>query len=225
MRYERLIREHPGPMSAIAHNCRSCGSDLPAGARFCASCGARTTAAGPVTWSASERRYFGVVPARSLVIGLRTRLGRLVAIARSSIRYAAAVIVSRSGAAVERFRLQREQSRLEHERARRLLALGDAVYRNAQEETVHIRSQIGELERRMAETQAELQRIERRATEQIAAARMESGPTSVVEPEPVPEPAPVPSEPPGPVIVPEPEPVPHEQPGPVIVPEPQPPTE
>jgi hypothetical protein len=157
-------------MSAIAHNCRSCGSDLPVGARFCASCGARTTAAGPVTWSASERSYFGVAPARSLV-GLRTRLGRLFAIARSSILYAAAVIVSRSGAAVERFRLHREQSRLQHERARRLLALGDAVYRNAQEETAHIRSQIGELERRMEGTQAELQRIERRATEQIALAR------------------------------------------------------
>ncbi|HSS74964.1 MAG TPA: hypothetical protein VLK53_15495 [Gaiellaceae bacterium] len=110
------------------------------------------------------------------------------------------------------------------ERGRRL-APGEAVYRDRPEGATHIRARIGELERRMEETQTELQRIERRATEQIALARVESGPTSVVAPEPVPEPTPAPSEPPGPVIVPEPEPVPHEQPGPVIVPEPQPPTE
>jgi hypothetical protein len=216
-------------MSAIAHSCPSCGSNLPVGARFCASCGARTTATGPVTWSAAERRYFGVVPARSLVSSVRTRLGRFFAIARSSIRYAAAVVVSRSGAAVERLRLQREQSRLQHERSHRLYALGDAVYRNEREETAHARSRIGELDRRMEETRAELQRIEHRANEQVAQARMEGGPTIVPEPEPepepVPEPTPAPSEPPGPVIVPEPEPVPHEQAGPVIVPEPEPPTD
>lgn len=225
MLYARWIREHHGLMSAIAHSCTSCGGDLPVGARFCASCGTRTDVSGPVTWSSSERRYFGVVPARSLVIDVRTRLDRLFAIARSSIRYAVAVVVFRSAAAIERFRLQRERSRLEHERAHRLHALGDAVYRNEGEETAHVRAQIEELERTMEETQAELQRSERRATEQIALARMESGPTNVVRPEPVPEPMPAPSEPPGPVIVPEPEPVPHEQPGPVIVPEPQLPTE
>jgi hypothetical protein len=213
-------------MSAIAHSCPSCGGDLPVGARFCASCGARAAATTrPVNWSTSERRYFGVVPARSLVIGARIRLHRWVAIARSTLRYAVAVVVSRSGAAAERLRLHREQSRLEQERSRHLLALGDAVYRDEREEAAHIRSRIGELDRRMEETQLELQRIESRAHEQVAQARLEGGPTNVIAPEPVPEPMPVPSEPPGPVIVPEPEPVPHEQPGPVIVPEPQPPTD
>jgi hypothetical protein len=73
----------------------------------------------------------------------------------------------------------------------------------------------------------ELQRVARRAEEQVAQARMEGGPTNIVEPEPsiVPEPSPVPNDPPGPVIVPEPSPVPHEPPGPVIVPEPEPPSE
>jgi zinc ribbon protein len=213
-------------MSAIAHSCPSCGSGLPVGARFCAACGARTAAIGrPVNWSTSERRYFGVVPARSLVIRARLRLRRWFAIARSSLRYAVAVVVSRSGAAAERLRLQREQSRLEQERSRHLHALGVAVYRNEREETAHIRSRIGELDRRMEAIRADLQRSERRANEQIAQARLEDGRTNLVEPEPIPEPMPVPSEPPGPVIVPEPEPVPHEQPGPVIVPEPQPPTD
>jgi len=199
---------------------------LPVGARFCASCGARTAAiARPVKWSTSERRYFGVLPARSLVVGARIRFRRWVAIARSSLRYAVAVVVSRSGAAAERLRLQREQSRLGQARSRHLHALGDAVYRNEREETAHIRSQIGELDRRMEALRADLQRSERRANEQIAQARLEGGRTNVIQPEPVPEPMPVPSEPPGPVIVPEPEPVPHEQPGPVIVPEPQPPTD
>jgi hypothetical protein len=77
----------------------------------------------------------------------------------------------------------------------------------------------------MEDTRAEQQRVRRRAEDQIVQARMEAGPTNVVEPEPEPEPMPEPSEPPGPVIVPEPEPVPHEPPGPVVVPEPAPPSE
>ena len=49
-------------MSAIAHSCASCGSDIPAGARFCASCGARTgSAEGPVTWSISNGIGAGVI--------------------------------------------------------------------------------------------------------------------------------------------------------------------
>jgi hypothetical protein len=212
-------------MSAIAHSCPSCGSEIPVGARFCASCGRYTAATGPVSWSLSERRYFGVVPAKSLVRAGLTRLTRFLTIARSTIRYAVAVVVSRSGAAVEDFRLRREQSWLRRERTRQMQALGEAVYRNDLEESARIRSGVGELERRMDDTRAEQQRVRRRAEDQIVQARMETGPTNVVEPEPVPEPMPEPSGPPGPVIVPEPEPVPHEPPGPVVVPEPAPPSE
>ena len=212
MRYAPWIPgTHRGPMSAIAHNCASCGHG--------------TAAAGPVTWSTSERHYFGIVPAKSLIRAGHTRLARFLAIVRSTINYAAAVVVSRSGAAVDEFRLRREHSRLRRERTRQIQALGEAVYRNDLEETARIRSGVDELERRMEATRTEQQRIRRRAEEQIARARMETGPTNVVEPEPVPEPVPEPSEPPGPVIVPEPEPVPHEPPGPVIVPEPEPPRE
>ena len=190
MRYARSIREHRGLMSAIVHSCPSCGGDLPVGARFCASCGARTAAAGPVTWSSLRApRTSAWCPRGASSPAFAPVCDRLFAIARSSIRYAAAVVVSRSGAAVERVRLQRERSRLEHERARRLHALGDAVYRNERRRDRRISARrSGNWSARMEETQAELQRIERRATEQIALARMESGPTSVVEPEPVPEP-------------------------------------
>ena len=212
-------------MSAIAHRCPSCGSEIPVGARFCASCGHYTAAAGPITWSWSERRYFGVVPAKSLLRAGHGRLTRFVAIVRSTIRYAAAVVVWRSGAVVEDFRLRREQSWLRRERTHQMQALGEAVYRNDLEETARIRSGIGELEQRTEDTRAEQQHVRRRAEEQIAQARMETGPTNIVEPELVPEPMPEPSEPPGPVIVPEPEPAPHEPPGPVIVPEPAPPRE
>jgi hypothetical protein len=174
--------EHRGPMSAITHSCASCGTELPVGARFCASCGARAARVDrPVSWSTSER-------------------------------------------------LRHQAAQLDHDRARQLHALGVAVYRRDRNLAAHIRVGIGELDRRMEAVGDELRRVERRVEEQIARARMEGGPTNIVEPdapEPpiVPEPEPVPHDPPGPVIVPEPEPVPHEPPGPVIVPEPKPPTE
>ena len=105
------------------------------------------------------------------------------------------------------------------ERARALLALGDAVYRDDRGASIRVRAEVAAIERRMEALNMELSQIDRREHERIAHAQMEGQPTNVVVPEPQPEP----SEPPGPVIVPEPEPVPHEPPGPVIVPEPAPP--
>jgi hypothetical protein len=221
-------------MSAIAHSCASCGTALPAGARFCASCGARAAPIGrPISWSSSERRYFGVVPGKRIAAAARTRAGRLVAITRSRLRLAFAVVAARASAGIERLRLRRQAGRLRQERTSELQALGEAVYRGDRKQTANIRVRVGEVERRMAELEEELRRVELWAEGHIARARMEGGPTNIVEPTPpgapeppiVPEPEPVPHEPPGPVIVPEPEPAPHEPPGPVIVPEPQPPTE
>jgi zinc ribbon protein len=225
--------EHRGPMSAIAHSCGSCGTEVPAGARFCASCGARAVSVGgPVSWSTSGRRYFGVVPGQRVAGAVRRKGGRLLAVVRSRLRLALVVIAARVAAEVERYRLRRRAAQLEADRARQLHALGDAVYRGDRKPAVHIRVRIRELDRRMEAVKEKLGRVERSAQEQIARARMEGGPTNIVEPTPgapeppiVPEPEPVPHEPPGPVIVPEPEPEPHEPPGPVIVPEPQPPTE
>jgi hypothetical protein len=233
MRYERSIWEHRRRMSAIAHSCASCGNDLPVGARFCASCGARAAPIGePVSWSTSERRYFGVVPGRSIAAAVRTRAGRLLGVARSRLSLALAAVSARLQARIERYRLRRRLAQLGQERARLLHALGDAVYRGDRKPAASIRKQIGELDWTMTAVTEEIERVDRWAEEQIARARMEAGPTNVVEPSPdtprppiVPEPEPVPSDPPGPVIVPEPEPVPHEPPGPVIVPEPQPPSE
>jgi len=221
-------------MSAVTHHCASCGNDLPAGARFCASCGARAAPIGRrVTWSRSERHYFGVIPGRSIAAAARTRIGRLLVVARSRLSLAITIVSTRLQAAIERYRLRRRVSQLGRERLRYLQALGDAVYRDDRRLAASTRRQIDELDRTTAVMKEEIKGVDRWAEERIAHARMEGGPTNVVEPEPspdapeppiVPEPQPVPSDPPGPVIVPEPEPVPHEPPGPVIVPEPQQPT-
>jgi hypothetical protein len=225
--------EHRGPMSAITHSCVSCGTELRVGARFCASCGARAVPVGrPVSWSSSERRYFGVVPGKRVAAAARGRAGRLLAVARSRLRLALVVVAARVAAAVERYRLRRRAAQLDDDRARQLYALGDAVYRGDRRLAAQVRVRIRELDRGLEALTEELGRVERCAEERIARARMEGGPTNIVEPSPgapeppiVPEPEPVPHDPPGPVIVPEPEPEPHEPPGPVIVPEPQPPTE
>jgi hypothetical protein len=191
-----------------------------------------SSARGPVSWSVAERRYFGVVPGGRIAASVRTRLGRLRAVARSRVRLALVVAHSRLTVARVRLPLHWEARRLEAERTRLLHALGGAAYRDDREETGRLRAQIGELEGRMEAVHDHVKQIERWEIEQIARARLEGSPTNIVpqppgtpEPEPplVPEPEPVPHEPPGPVIVPEPEPVPHEPPGPVIVPEPQPP--
>jgi hypothetical protein len=234
MRYGRSMREHGRPMSATPASCASCGADLPVGARFCASCGARTGPVGsPVTWAVAERRYFGLVPGATVFNAARGRLGRWVAVARSRIGLAYIVAAARLIEAVAWLQVRLEAARLGRARSRLLRALGDAAYRDARKDVRHIRTQIGELERRMEAVNEGLEQIRRREHERIAQARMEGGPTNIVEPEPppsqppgplVPEPEPIPHDPPGPVIVPEPEPVPHEPPGPVIVPEPEPPT-
>jgi hypothetical protein len=226
-------------MSAIAHSCPSCGSDVPVGARFCASCGARTARpARSVNWSTAERRYFGIFPGKRFFVAAGARVRRWLSVARSNVRPVLAVGRSQVRAAVDGFRLRREGAKLVRERRQQLQVLGEAAYSRDRKQTAEIRTRIEDLERRMEAIHAQIREVERRADEQIAHAQMESGPTNVVEPNPapspvppgepvppiVPEPEPVPSDPPGPVIVPEPEPVPHEPPGPVIVPEPEPPT-
>lgn len=214
------MRAKSGLMSAIAHSCAACGTDLPVGARFCASCGARSAPAdGPVSWSLSEKRVFGVLPAATALSAVRGRGGRWFARLRARTRYVVVVAEARIAAGIARLRLRRDWRSLEHERARALHALGDAVYRDDRGAIDRARAQVADIERRMEALNMELKQIDRREHERIAHAQMEGQPTNVVVPEPRPEP----SEPPGPVIVPEPEPVPHEPPGPVIVPEPAPP--
>jgi hypothetical protein len=220
MRYARSMREQRGLMSATVRSCASCGTGLPAGARFCASCGARTgPPERPVSWSIAEKRLFGVVPGATAMSALQGRLGRWLAVLRARTRYAATVVEARVAAVIARVRLQWDLRNLAHERAGRLHALGDAVYRDDRVATGRIRSQVADVERRMEALNMELQQVDRTEQERIARARMEGDATNVVVPEPQPEP----SEPPGPVIVPEPEPEPHVPPGPVIVPEPGPP--
>jgi hypothetical protein len=147
------------------------------------------------------------------------RAGRWFARLRAHTRYVAAVAEARIAAGIAGLRLRRDWRNLQHQRARALHALGDAVYRDDGGAIDPARAQVADIERRMEALNMELSQIGRREHQRIAQARMEGQPTNVVVPEPQPEP----SEPPGPVIVPEPEPVPHEPPGPVIVPEPSPP--
>ena len=231
MRYERWIRGTPGAMSAIAHSCAACGSDVPVGARFCASCGARLrSTGGGVSGSFADKRYLGVLRPRRVGRTAGLRLGRVWTVTLSRVRLALTTLAVRAAAGIARLQLRLAEKRLERDRGRLLHALGDAVYRGDETEASDVRSRIGSVEREMEAVRDHLQQIEHQAHEHIALARMEGGPTNVVQPEPepgpevVPEPQPVPHEPPGPVIVPEPEPVPHEPPGPATIPEPTPPT-
>jgi hypothetical protein len=233
MRYERSIRGTTGSISAIAHSCAACGGDVPAGARFCASCGARLrSTGGGVSWSIADKRYFGALRPGGIGRAAGVRLGRLWAMTLGRLRLALTTVSVRSAAAIARLQLRWAAKRLERERGRLLHALGEAVYRDDQERASEIRGHVGDVDRHLEAVKDELRRVEREADDLIRQARMEGGPTNVVQPDPdpapgpevVPEPQPEPHEPPGPVIVPEPEPVPHEPPGPVIVPEPTPPT-
>src|SRR5262249_53900026 len=156
-------------------------NDLPAGARFCASCGARAAPIGRrVTWSRSERHYFGVIPGRSIAAAARTRIGRLLVVTRSRLSLAFTIVSTRLQAASERYRLRRRLAQLGRERLRHLQALGDAVYRDDRRLAASTRRQIDELDRTMAVMKEEIKRVDRWAEERIAHARIEGGPTNVV---------------------------------------------
>jgi hypothetical protein len=155
-----------------------------------------------------------------------TPVARFSARALGTIRdqagYAVETVSAQSSARLELFRLRRELSELVAERAETARFFGEAVYGDDEKAAANGRNRMGELDRAIAEKEAEMTRVAAEANERIQRAQLQSQPTAVVEPPQVPEPSPVPSEPPGPVTVPEPSPVPSEPPQPEPSPEPMP---
>jgi cell division septation protein DedD len=141
---------------------------------------------------------------------------------RGQAGLAVEAVTAQSSARLELFRLRRELSELVAERAEAARSLGEAVYAGDEKAAANGQNRMGELDRALAEKEAEMTRVAAEANERIQRAQLEVQPTAVVEPPQVPEPSPVPSEPPQPVTVPEPTPVPSEPPMPSPAPEPTP---
>jgi hypothetical protein len=154
------------------------------------------------------------------------------AVARTS-RSASRTLRDRTGFAVEAlsvhsstrrevFRLRHEVAELVASRADAARALGEAVYGGADDDAEEARNRMSEVDRALAEKEAEMTRVTESANERIRRAQLQVQPTAIVEPPNVPEPMPAPSEPPQPVTVPEPSPVPSEPPMPAPSPDPAP---
>jgi hypothetical protein len=169
---------------------------------------------------------FGVAFVAAARRSPETPVVRLSARALEEIRGRAGLAVeavsAQSSARLELFRLRRELAELVAERGDAARALGEAVYGGDDKAAANGRKRMGELDRALAEKEAEMTRVAVEANERIQRAQLQAQPTAVVEPPQVPEPAPVPSEPPQPVTVPEPSPVPSEPPVPAPSPEPMP---
>jgi zinc-ribbon domain len=141
---------------------------------------------------------------------------------RDRTGFAVEAVSVQSTARLELFKLRRELSELVALRADAARTLGEAVYGGAEEEAEAARNRMTEIDRAIADKEAEMTEITTAATERIQRAHLQVQPTAVVEPPQVPEPMPAPSEPPQPVTVPEPSPVPSEPPMPAPSPDPLP---
>ncbi len=165
------------------------------------------------------------------------RLTRTTAEALTGFReragFATDALTTRGRAATQVFALRRELQRLSRVRARLLYELGEAVYRGEDEATEVARGRVEELDRLVAQREAEMHAVMERTQDRIARRRLEVQPTEVseqpVEPD---QPAPGEGNPPEPARIPEPYPPPDEgtppqpavipEPGPAVIPEPGP---
>jgi hypothetical protein len=164
-----------------------------------------------------------VAASRRLPDNAVARVGRRAAhVVRDRTGFAVEAVSVHSTTQLELFRLRRELAELAAHRAEAARALGEAVYGDAEAEAEAARSRMSELDRSIADKEAEMTKVAAAANERIQRAQLQVQPTAVVEPPQVPEPMPAPSEPPAPVTVPEPSPVPSEPPMPVPSPEPTP---
>jgi hypothetical protein len=147
---------------------------------------------------------------------------RTVETVRDRTGFAMEAVSVQSTARKELFRLRHEIAELASQRSEAARALGEAVYRGAEDEVDAGRRRMSELDDALADKEGEMTKVTTAANERIKRAQLQVQPTEVVEPPQVPEPMPVPSEPPQPVTVPEPSPIPSEPPMPVPSPEPAP---
>jgi hypothetical protein len=155
-----------------------------------------------------------------------TPVARISSRALGEIRERAGVAVetvsAHSSARLDLYRLRREVAELTAARAEAARALGEAVYGGDEKEAANGRNRMRELDRALAEKEAEMSKVAAEANQRIQRAQLQVQETAVVEPPQVPEPSPVPSEPPQPITVPEPSPVPSEPPMPAPMPNPTP---
>ena len=166
---------------------------------------------------------FFVAASRRLPENAVARLGRRAfGTVRDQTGFAVEAVSVHSSARVELFRLRREFSELVAQRAEAARALGEAVYRGAEDEVEDARNRMSEVDQALADKEREMTTVTAAANERIQRAQLQVQPTAIVEPPQVPEPMPAPSEPPQPVTVPEPSPVPSEPPMPAPSPEPTP---
>jgi hypothetical protein len=164
-----------------------------------------------------------VAASRRLPENAVARLGRRVfRMVRDRTGFAVEAVSVHSTVRMELFRLRRELAELVVHRAEAARALGEAVYRGAEDEVEDARNRMSELDVALADKESEMTTVTAAANERIQRAQLQVQPTAIVEPPQVPEPMPAPSEPPQPVTVPEPSPVPSEPPMPTPSPEPTP---
>ena len=214
-----------------AASCENCGAELPQNSHFCPECGARVGAAPgetaveelppdetgqvPVAYETARPRYFGVFrPGKALSPVFRAL--------RETTGYAVESVTVHSTARVELYRLRRELSDLQAQRAESARLLGEAVYAADEEGTKMARERMAELDGLVSAKEEEMERTAADAMERIQRAQLQVQPTQVEPPVPSPDPFPEPSPLPQPVPVPEPTPEPSEPPGPAHVPEPTP---
>lgn len=152
---------------------------------------------------------------------------------RSRAELALEAVAAHSGARIELARLRRELAELAAVRGHRLRGLGEAAYAGENRAARSLKAELRELDQRIEEKEAEMERVAQAARERIERAQLQVQPTEMLraegeEPEPavVPEPFPPPDEgePPQPAVVPEPFPPPDEadRPQQPMVPEPTP---
>ena len=150
--------------------------------------------------------------------------------ARASV--AADSLATRGRATRSLFLLRRELAQMVSVRGRLLFELGEAVYRGDEQATDGARAQVEELDRLIAQREAEMQAVVARAHERIERRRLEVQPTEIAVPPQEPARPPGEGDPPEPARIPEPYPPPDEgsppqpaiipEPGPAVIPEPGP---
>src|SRR5205085_5498838 len=152
---------------------------------------------------------------------------------RSRSRVVAESLATRRRATRQVYAIRQELGQMTVRRDRLLFELGEALYRGDEQATEEARSRLEELDRRVAEREAEMQQVVESAEHVLARRRLEVQQTEVAEaPEEPSTPAPGEGNPPEPARIPEPYPPPDEgsppqpavipEPGPAVIPEPGP---